>query len=279
MTQCNRCKRRVLSHAASLVCDCCKRKTHLNCLAYVNKSDSIYVNRTSLIWFCVNCIQSALPFNHIVDDDEFIQALSEAWFIEPLLPIENIYGQNKSFVPFELNVNDNLPIYDVDPDIQFYQSVCNNSLNNCDYYQEDSFNRKIDNLKIGPGSFSMFHVNIRSIPKNLNNLLCYLETLSHKFTVIGLSESWLKEENFELFNIPGYNAEHNYRPIRAGGGVSMYINEDVEYSVRSDLCLMNSYIECVFIEIDKDILQKDNNAIFGVLYRPQELPSIYSMGT
>ena len=36
-------------------------------------------------------------------------------------------------------------------------------------------------------------------------MLAYLETLSHKFDIIGLSETWLKESEADLYDIPGYN--------------------------------------------------------------------------
>ena len=51
-------------------------------------------------------------------------------------------------------------------------------------------------------------------------------------------------------------------------GVSIYIQDFLEYYSREDLCYQNSTIESVFIEIDKDQIGKDKNAIIGVIYRP-----------
>jgi len=42
--------------------------------------------------------------------------------------------------------------------------------------------------------FSLLHMNSRSAQKNLNDLSLYLETLSMKFSVIGLTETWFTEE-------------------------------------------------------------------------------------
>ena len=55
-----------------------------------------------------------------------------------------------------------------------------------------------------------------------------------------------------------------------GGGVSLYIDESMEYIVREDLCLMNNTVESLFIEIDKDTINKKMNCIVGVIYRPPD---------
>ena len=111
-------------------------------------------------------------------------------------------------------------------------------------------------------------MNIRSMQKNLGSLENYLETLDHKFTAIGISESWLKEYNVDRHELDGYKAVHKYRPLRSGGGVSIFIEDSLEYSTREDLCHQNNSIESVFIEIDKNQLGKDRNVIIGVVYRP-----------
>ena len=75
--------------------------------------------------------------------------------------------------------------------------------------------------------------------------------------------------------LKGYNAVHKCRPLRSGGGVSIYIQDFLEYYTRDDLCNQNSTIESVFIEIDKDQIGKDKNLIIGVIYRPPN-SDIYS---
>ena len=68
--------------------------------------------------------------------------------------------------------------------------------------------------------------------------------------------------------LDGYKAVHKYRPLRSGGGVSIFIQNSLEYFTREDLCHQNNSIESVFIEIDKTQLGKDKNVIIGVVYRP-----------
>lgn len=43
------------------------------------------------------------------------------------------------------------------------------------------------------------------MPKHTRSLENYLETLDHNFTVIGISESWLKDYNVERHVLAGYN--------------------------------------------------------------------------
>ena len=130
------------------------------------------------------------------------------------------------------------------------------------------FNDKIVKCKISDQSFFSLHINIRSAQKNLRLLESYLDTLDHKFTTIGISESWLKDVDTERYVLKGYNAVHKCWPLRSGGGVSIYIQDFLEYYTREDLCYQTSTIESVFIEIDKDQIGKDKNVIIGVVYRP-----------
>ena len=92
--------------------------------------------------------------------------------------------------------------------------------------------------------------------------------MDHKFTAIGISKSWLKEYNFDRHVLDGYKAVHKYRSLRSGGGVSIFIQDSLEYLTREDLCHQNNSIESVFIKIDNNQFEKDRNVIIGVVYRP-----------
>ena len=166
--------------------------------------------------------------------------------------IDLLRNNSKLFSPFELNENINLPLFDIDPDVQFYNDQCTNVLQCCDYYVEDTFNEKISQLKLNNGCLSMFHCNIRSAHKNLNKLDNFFSNLNLDFQILGISESWLNESNKDLYNLDGYVAEHNCRSGRTGGGVSLYIKQNVHYFLRNDLSFQNKNIESLFIEIEMD---------------------------
>ena len=244
MTNCNRCKKRVLSHSCFLKCSYCHDVVHINCLPFVTKYDSLYVNRNTDQWVCTVCTESLFPFNHYNEDSEFMLALSEYWDKEIQVSLESL--QDKVFIPFDLNVNENSPLFDTDPDIHFYNAIQNDNMRDCDYYLEDSFNNKCENLNVTSNNFSLIHANIRSATKNLQAFDQYMENLKANFSIIGLTETWHTNDNVGLYTFDGYHAEYNNRLHRRGGGVALYIKKDVEYYNRGDLNIMSDNLETVF---------------------------------
>ena len=270
MASCNACKKRVLPHSYRMICSSCKDLVHLKCLPSVSKTDSVYTQRETNVWFCPSCTEGMFPFNHIYDEDEFMVTLADNWNSQNTLPFECLNSQDKIFCPFDLNEDTNTLLHEADPDMNYYRNNCNYALQSCDYYLEDSFNKKIGNLNITNACLSMVHTNIRSAVRNLGKFETYLSTLDQVFTIIALSESWLKDRNVDLYGIPGYNAEHRFRPLRSGGGVSLLIKESVEYFVREDMTFQNNNMESLLIEINKDQIGKQYNIIVEVIYRPPD---------
>ena len=66
--------------------------------------------------------------------------------------------------------------------------------------------------------FSVIHLNARSIPKNFDNFLTFLENVEIQFTAIGVSETWLNGTNQNLYGIKGYSQVNKKR----GGGDSLF---------------------------------------------------------
>ena len=64
----------------------------------------------------------------------------------------------------------------------------------------------------------------------------------HTFTVLCITELWLKESNVNTYASTGYKHEHLCRKRKAGGGVSLFIKEHVEYKCRTDLNIVNKHI-------------------------------------
>jgi len=61
--------------------------------------------------------------------------------------------------------------------------------------------------------FSILHINARSLIKNLDNILLFKKGLSHKFSVIALTETWTNEDNEQLVDIEGYNKIIKHREV------------------------------------------------------------------
>ena len=111
-----------------------------------------------------------LPFNHYSNDDDFKDALMSFfnYNVNDLLNRLN----NMIFNPFEINENYEVsPLFDIDPDFQFYNDMSiQTNIGNCDYYTDDTFNKKFVNSVEVNNYFSVLHINIRSAPKNLHSL-------------------------------------------------------------------------------------------------------------
>ena len=61
--------------------------------------------------------------------------------------------------------------------------------------------------------------NIRSLGVNFDTFNCFTNLLNEKFDILNFSESWLNDNNKNLYTIEGYEAFHNVRcDGRRGGG-------------------------------------------------------------
>ena len=264
---CNICNKRLLRHARQLKCCTCSESCHLNCIPSVNATDSIYINRDTNNWLCMQCSQSIFPFNHIESNSEFYKTLKEnCSFIS-----ENNLSQ-LVFNPFE-NVDDGLyfqsPLFDSDPDLQYFNDRTSvESVSQCEYYLEETFKKKVAEFGVNNEVFSLLHLNIRSIPKNLCQFQQFMSNLNFNFTVLGFTETWLNENNATLYGLPGYDHYFLHRNGKRGGGISIFVNENISVTVRHDLSIMSSAIECLFIEISAKYTNTRKDTVIGLLYRP-----------
>ena len=114
---------------------------------------------------------------------------------------------------------------DIDADIHHFDEIypsVNESIQK-QYYSADEFNSKFS-PNCG-NDLSVFHINIRSLNKNGDELLVYLETINRKFDVICITESWITELPVVDDVFPSYPSFHSIRKSKNGGGCSLYINK------------------------------------------------------
>ena len=175
------------------------------------------------------------------------------------------------FNPFELNTDDQYsPLYDIDPDVHFYNELDSHIDRKCNYYFEDMVSTAIEDNFKGRSYHSVFsicHMNIRNLKANLASFETCLENVDIPFTVIGISETWLRDCNCDPYNIMGYNLIENHRHNKMGGGVGIFLKSNISFQIRSDLGHHESY-ESVFVEIEKESFHKNRNLVVGVIYRP-----------
>ena len=119
----------------------------------------------------------------------------------------------------------------------------------------------MDHIK---NSFSLIHVNARSLNKNFDDLNTLLSTLNNfEFSVLGVTETWLHSNSPPIFDLDNYDLIRNDRATGRGGGVAMYLHNQLKCRKRPDLHIEGT--EDIFIEI---INKSDKNLIIGVVYRP-----------
>ena len=101
----------------------------------------------------------------------------------------------------------------------------------------------------------------------MNEFGIYLQLLDHEFTIIGLTETWLNDYSCEIYGINGYKSVEKHRS-GIGGGVALFIRDNLTFSKRNDLAHFDEDIESVYIEIGKDQLHSNRDIVIGVIYRP-----------
>lgn len=76
---------------------------------------------------------------------------------------------------------------------------------------------------------------MQGLINKLDDLQQYLEGLVHEFSVIGISETWLNNDNESQIQLPGYSFVNSNRNTKTGGGVGMFIPSVISFQVRNDL--------------------------------------------
>ena len=135
-------------------------------------------------------------------------------------------------------------------------------LNNIsNYYDLDGYNKLAthDTNKI-----NILHINSRSLPKNIDNIIAFLATLSTTPDILAVTETWLTNINKQLHQLPGYHSYHLVRTNRAHGGVTIYISNKLQSQQIPDLTLINDDIEINTVEITSETL----SFILCAIYRP-----------
>ena len=123
----------------------------------------------------------------------------------------------------------------------------------CKYFDLDEFKDLISGCK---ENFSLFNLNIRSLPNKVSELEeLILDTLSNdtfKFSIISLQEIWqIKCKN--QINLEGYHPLiYKERDGRKGGGVGMYIDSKFRYETIEEFSFIREDFESLVIKVFLD---------------------------
>ena len=133
------------------------------------------------------------------------------------------------------------PLFESDPDIQFYNEISTVYIDNSNHYFEDQLKQMLSESMTG-NCLSIIHSNVRSLPAHQIEFESLLDYLCYSCSVIGLTETWLTTSNVSLYNFEGYRHIYIIRSGRAGGGVSLFIKSYIPFFERHDLNLLMKYL-------------------------------------
>ena len=121
--------------------------------------------------------------------------------------------------------------------------------------------------------FSLSHINIRSLKAKIETLRTHMYSTND--AVVGISESWLHEGIPNHFvDLSGYNLERLDRGwgddiVKTGGGVAVYIRNDLSYSATNykHLNISSNDIEIQWVEV---IRNGKKSIVVANVYRPPD---------
>ena len=87
------------------------------------------------------------------------------------------------------------------------------------FYSSLKFSNLVANRQLTVNKLSFLHLNIRIIRNKFDALLNYFHLLTHKFSLIALTETWLNDMDGDNFKIRGYNITKVNRQNKGVGGI------------------------------------------------------------
>ena len=133
-----------------------------------------------------------------------------------------------------------------------------------EYYEISKLNKLLNSSYTSKNCLSIFHCNIRSLPKNLPILEDWLYSLEKKPDILAISETKLNNRSIINIDIPQYNFFHTDSET-AAGGAALYISNNLKAIPRADIKFTMPLVESCWAEI---IVNNDKpNIIIGCIYR------------
>jgi hypothetical protein len=109
---------------------------------------------------------------------------------------------------------------DLDPDINYFNNL---ALANSSYVTCSELSCVNNYVNSCLDTFSLLHVNCRSLPRNFNCLVQLIDHASFNPTVIVVRETWTDKDNENSFLIPGYRFVVESRLSQQSGGLAVLV--------------------------------------------------------
>lgn len=254
---CRKCRKSV--RGKSLFCNVCSCWIHLKCTNLnLQEYRELEDESDEIPWCCHECILDSVPFSSVSNTEliDLTNLDSESCNEAILLDADYL---NDLF--FSIDESDESGDDDGDNDCEFGMKISNQYLNS----------HNVKELKFGDSNnlsgFMTLNINIRSIAnfKNYSKLEAMVSSFDCKPHIIGINETWIKPETSGHYkSLEGYHFLSNNRTQGTGGGVGLYIRNDVSYFPRPDLTVMR---EKIFESIFVDIKLEGKFLTCGTIYR------------
>ena len=197
---CPICNHKWKTGQKSIQCTSCLGWVHHNnrnnCSGLTNTEFETHCSDNSKLWECDKCSiksLSFLPFTHL-DDSNWLNFNEIKTNQNNLSDDVNMFTSDtsKEFIS-QCDLIQNSINFDNDDDDDYLPTPVNSKF--YDVKQLNSF--KIDL----PSSFGLFHVNIASLDKHIDDLKLVLSLLKYKFDIIGISEHKIVKDTSPSNNI------------------------------------------------------------------------------
>ncbi|KAF9800278.1 hypothetical protein SFRURICE_010484 [Spodoptera frugiperda] len=126
-----------------------------------------------------------------------------------------------------------------------------------------------DSITTSRKSFKFLYANMRSIvkPGKFYELQCVIKAFPSSLHALVLTETWIKsDEEGTRFQIPGYTHYYNYRTGKRGGGVSIFIKNNLQHTLSEEIC--ENYNHYLWIHIENYSLD------IGAVYRKPDQSNV-----
>ena len=208
----------------------------------------------------ITLIMADLPFFHL-DNCGLRELFSSDVRCDP---VDHIAQDELTNLNVELNESSDVILEeqgDIDPDRNLFSQI----QNECTYigpeiWKEASF--------ISKDSFNILELNVTSLPKHFDLFLEFIQPIIHRLHFIVLIETWFNSNNIDLYNFPGFKSTHNFRTKKRGGGVSIYVKNNIFFTQVRHLNILNPDYEFLFIKIHKRYVNTSRDMVLGACYRP-----------
>ena len=252
LKKCFSCDKTLRSNQKEVFCSLGQHYYHQSCLKLKRNE----VNKLNIKWSCNSC--NSFPFEELNDRELLsltFNSLSLTYNINNQLTHTDEYDPYIKLTP-NLFLEKNLNMSDEQDEGNV----------NFAYYH---LNKLLQTLQNKPdGKLTLFHTNIRSVNKNIDELYCLIK-LTGTFDIIGLSELWEPETNKHerIFSLPGYHDLEHLQGRTQNSGCGIFIKDSIRYKVRDDLnCSFYSdkeEFQLFFVELFLD----SENLVICTLYR------------